>query len=161
MAKGNPTDRFWRFVDKSSPDGCWLWTGATTLGYGRFGLGGKSIRAHRVAWELTRGPIPAGMTLDHLCHTTTCVRPDHLEPVSQSENSRRGSGVRPLGHVRHRNRPRAWEAIVTLPSDGSGKPRKKYRSFATEAEAREWATTASLAERSAVLQGDPAQAGPR
>lgn len=60
------------------------------------------MKAHRVAYMLTVGPIPDGMTLDHLCHTTDrsclggvtclhrrCVEPKHLEVVTRVENSRR------------------------------------------------------------------------
>jgi hypothetical protein len=46
--------------------------------------------AHRVAYELFKGPIPAGMDLDHLCRVRCCCNPDHLEPVTRKENLRRG-----------------------------------------------------------------------
>ena len=46
--------------------------------------------AHRVAYELMRGPIPDGLTLDHLCRNVGCVNPDHLEPVTMKENILRG-----------------------------------------------------------------------
>lgn len=76
-------------------DGCWLWTGATNgRGYGRIGSeGGRSgrmIYAHRVMYELFVGPIPEGLELDHLCRNPSCIRPDHLEPVTHLENVRRG-----------------------------------------------------------------------
>lgn len=45
--------------------------------------------AHRFVYELLVGPIPAGLTIDHLCRVTSCVRPDHLEPVTNAENVRR------------------------------------------------------------------------
>lgn len=50
------------------------------------------LSAHRVAYELTRGPIPAGMEIDHLCRVRSCVNPDHLEAVTRGENLRRGRG---------------------------------------------------------------------
>lgn len=62
---------------------CWLWLRATTYG----GFRGKS--AHRVAYEIVKGPIPDGMVIDHLCMIKNCVNPDHLEAVTQSENMRR------------------------------------------------------------------------
>lgn len=82
-------ERFWEKVEKT--DGCWLWLGySDKLGYGRLGSeDGPPIRAHRFSYELNVGPIPEGMVLDHLCSTSSCVRPDHLEPVSQGENIRR------------------------------------------------------------------------
>lgn len=85
--------RFWSKVDASGD--CWLWTGAPHLGYGRFSRGRSGATyAHRVAYELLVGPIPDGLTLDHLCWNTLCVNPDHLEPVTRAENTRRARLVR-------------------------------------------------------------------
>lgn len=83
-------DRFWAKVQKRPGRGCWNWTAATLQGYGIFRLdGGTMARAHRVAYELLVGPIPDGLTLDHLCRNPGCVKPSHLEPVTLSENVRR------------------------------------------------------------------------
>lgn len=49
--------------------------------------------AHRYVYESIRGPIPEGLVLDHLCRNTSCVNPDHLEPVTYGENFRRGAGT--------------------------------------------------------------------
>lgn len=73
-------------------DGCWEWTGTRTYGYGRFRLRGKYVQAHRLMYELLVGPIPDGLQLDHLCRNRACVRPSHLEPVTQRENILRGEG---------------------------------------------------------------------
>ncbi len=95
-------ERFWGHVDRSHPSGCWLWLGTPNrFGYGRFSrrvAPGQEQRvlAHRMAYELTVGPIPAGLTIDHLCEQTLCVRPDHLEPVTNSENVRRRHARRRL-----------------------------------------------------------------
>jgi hypothetical protein len=53
---------------------------------------GKKVlrRAHRLYYELEKGPIPKGLTLDHLCRVRCCVNPDHLEPVTPVENVMRG-----------------------------------------------------------------------
>lgn len=76
-------------VDKSGD--CWVWTGSKRRrGYGRINIEGKSVVAHRFAYELLVGPIPDGLHLDHLCRNTSCVNPDHLEPVPCGENIRRG-----------------------------------------------------------------------
>lgn len=93
---------FWSSVDKSGE--CWLWTGPLTRqGYGKFGQ--HSQRAHRFAWCEVNGTT--SLPLDHLCMEKRCVRPDHLEPVTQAENVRRASvhyGIRsakthcPRGH---------------------------------------------------------------
>ncbi len=72
-------------------DGCWEWTASrTTAGYGQTSVAGKYRMAHRALYELLVGPIPNGLQLDHLCRNRGCVRPDHLEPVTQAENLRRG-----------------------------------------------------------------------
>lgn len=85
--------RFWSKVDREHPSGCWLWLASKRGdGYGQFWLDGKMPAAHRVAYELTRGPILVGMQLDHLCRVRACVNPDHLEVVTQQENIRRGQG---------------------------------------------------------------------
>lgn len=80
---------FWEKVYMTSE--CWLWTGSLdTNGYGQLqGLRRKRQMAHRMAYEGIVGPIPDGLTLDHLCRNTRCVRPDHLEPVTHYENLRR------------------------------------------------------------------------
>jgi hypothetical protein len=82
-----------------SPTGCWLWTGTTGRdGYGKIGVKRadgtwRSLRAHRVSYEIHVGPIPDGLHLDHLCRNRRCVRPDHLEPVTNRVNSLRGAGA--------------------------------------------------------------------
>jgi hypothetical protein len=74
---------------------CWVWTGCRIYsGYGRLSVAGKLVLAHRYAYELLRQPIPAGLTLDHLCRNRACINPEHLEPVSVAENTRRGGMAR-------------------------------------------------------------------
>lgn len=81
-------ERFW---DKVEVTGfCWNWTGSLVNGkYGNIAHRGKTLKAHRVAYELLVGKIPAGFHIDHLCRNTKCVNPDHLEPVTQAENNKR------------------------------------------------------------------------
>jgi hypothetical protein len=73
---------------------CWIWDGGRAgTGYGLFhSESGKTVPAHRYAYELLRGAIPAGLELDHLCRVRDCVNPDHLELVTHAENLRRGNG---------------------------------------------------------------------
>jgi len=73
-----------------SDDGCLIWTGCvTTNGYGQVWFDGKPRRPHRVAYELARGTIPDGLTIDHLCRNKLCVNVAHLEAVTNAVNSRR------------------------------------------------------------------------
>lgn len=83
---------FWSRVQKTP--GCWLWTGARkNTGYGAFAVWGRQVPAHRWAYQELIGPIPDGLQIDHLCRTRACVRPNHLESVTQQENLRRGEGI--------------------------------------------------------------------
>lgn len=70
---------------------CWNWKQSTgRKGYGQMGFNGETgRRAHRVFYEYFKGPIPAGLVLDHLCSNRRCVNPSHLDPVTQRENLRR------------------------------------------------------------------------
>lgn len=71
--------------------GCWVWTGIKDkLGYGNFGFHGRKHTAHRASYLLLIGDIPEGLDVDHLCRNPSCVNPSHLEPVTRSENIRRG-----------------------------------------------------------------------
>jgi hypothetical protein len=84
-----PEERFWAKVDKDGPNGCWLWLASIDAhGYSH---AGKGRLAYRLAYQLVRGPVPAGLELDHLCRNKLCVNPDHLEPVTHAENVRRGA----------------------------------------------------------------------
>lgn len=76
--------------------GCWLWTGhIDRSGYGKYSPrhAQAGVLAHRYVYELLVGPIPEGMTLDHVrargCVHTHCVNPDHLEAVPFVENMQR------------------------------------------------------------------------
>ena len=76
-----PVKRFEALV-RQGPD-CWEWLGSTIDGYGQFvvmvpGEGRRQIPAHRFAWEVAFGSIPAGADVHHRCGNRGCVRPDHL-----------------------------------------------------------------------------------
>ncbi len=85
-------DRFWSKVNKT--ESCWLWTASKSdNGYGKFDIDGRRLMAHRVAYMFEVGPIPDGFQIDHLCRVRDCVRPDHLEAVTQYVNNMRSESV--------------------------------------------------------------------
>lgn len=72
-------------------DWCREWTAAVSgkgCGYGYFHTAGTMVGAHRVAFILAHGPIPAGHDVRHLCHNPRCVRPDHLASGTRARNAR-------------------------------------------------------------------------
>ena len=70
---------FWALVDKTAPNGCWLFPrGLDKDGYGHFKVRGRQRIAHRLSWEFTKGPIPPGLMVLHRCDNPPCVNPEHL-----------------------------------------------------------------------------------
>lgn len=95
MTKHVVTPLIDRILARLEPDenGCWVWQGARTYGYGVVGLGRRgegTAQTHRALWQLAIGPVPDGLHLDHICRNRACANPMHLEPVTQQENIRRG-----------------------------------------------------------------------
>lgn len=94
--KPTSIERFWAKVDKSGE--CWLWTGCLNRdGYGHISDGSL---AHRFSYEIHVGPIPDGLTIDHLCRSRACVNPDHLEPVTLRTNILRGTSPSAVNAVK-------------------------------------------------------------
>lgn len=95
---------FWKKVDKAAPNGCWMWTGSLSRdGYGQHSTGRRAgeidtRNTHRISWILLRGPIPRGLTIDHLCRNRACCNPEHLEPVPLKTNLHRGNTI-PRAHA--------------------------------------------------------------
>lgn len=122
--------RFWPRVDKNGPvpeirpelGPCWLWTGPLSHhGYGVMHVPpATSTPAYRYAYEVSVGPVPKGLELDHLCRVQACVNPSHLEPVTHQENMRRSHrynrvecelcGARPLASTLARHMERQHPA---------------------------------------------------
>lgn len=103
----SPRERLFALIEVSDQSGCWIWRGSAAAGgYGKVSVGGRlgrSMKAHRWAYELIVGPVPKGLDLDHLCRVRNCVNPMHLEPVTRKENLRRSPFTFkkhcPHGHV--------------------------------------------------------------
>jgi hypothetical protein len=92
-------ERFFAKVQKT--DTCWNWTGAKTAyrpkrlvvdatpGYGVISINSRPFYAHRASWLMHKGPLVDGLVIDHLCENTLCVNPDHMQQVTNNENSQR------------------------------------------------------------------------
>ena len=87
------SERFWSKVDMGGPvhpvigTACFDWTASKVgNGYGLFWFGGKTSRAHRVAWEMKNGPIPDDLQVLHRCDRRMCVRVDHLFVGTNQDN---------------------------------------------------------------------------
>jgi hypothetical protein len=96
-------------------NGCWVWQGPKDQkGYGRTFVGSrtdgtrKSEKTHRMAYIFWVGPIPEGLTVDHLCENKPCCNPDHLELVTSAENTRRASERRETCRRGHSRKEHAY-----------------------------------------------------
>ena len=104
--------RFWLSAEIGD---CWTWTASTEDGYGRFRADGRTWLTHRWLWAQLVGEIAEGLQLDHLCRNRACVNPDHLEPVTQTVNVRRGASAKPFCKKGHRR-----AGANALPRAGKG-----------------------------------------
>ncbi len=103
----NPADiapvlrRFISYFEPGGPDECWPWLGYRFhTGYGGLRSARSVLLAHRVSWVAFSGkPLTGNLTVDHLCRNKLCVNPGHLEPVTLSENVRRGNVQRGQGRA--------------------------------------------------------------
>lgn len=75
--------RIWSKVEKADP--CWPWRGQVDKGSGGYGRY-HGERAHRLIYEMTVGPIPDGLLVDHRCQNRICVNPEHLRLATQKQN---------------------------------------------------------------------------
>lgn len=106
---------FWAAVEQAD-DGCWLWMRSVdTRGYGNLMWRGKTMRAHRVAYELIAGPIPAGegwhgRVVMHACDNKRCCNPDHLSLGTHADNM---ADMRLKQRADRKNGERNGRAILT------------------------------------------------
>lgn len=89
-------EKFWSKVDKSGE--CWLWSCTMPNGYGVFSSGNKTFAAHRYAYEISKGAIPAGMDVCHSCDVRNCVNPAHLWVGTRRDNMRDASAKGRCNH---------------------------------------------------------------
>ena len=140
------------FLARTEPllwSGCVVWTGATSpKGYGQLSVNGRMVYAHRWAYERERGPIPAGMFIDHMCFERACCNVDHLRLATPQENQQNRSGAQkgrkhdlPRGVTRH---GRGYAAVVQ-----SGGVRHCLGTFSTPEEA-----SAAAQTKRAILFGE-------
>ncbi len=102
-----PVPDVWSYVDRrNGPESCWTWLGGICgSGYGvvRRPSMSRERYVHRFFYEVTHGPIPSGMTVDHLCFNTLCCNPKHLRLLTLSENAaNKRTSVRRRGYRRAR-----------------------------------------------------------
>lgn len=141
MASGWETAhaRFWSKVVKGGGDGCWLWTGSQRNGYGYFAVAPNVGRmAHVFAWNEVHGEVPRGRQLDHVwprCQNRACVRPDHLEPVTASENRRRAA-ARNRSETCGKGHPLSGDNLYVRPDNGGRICRECGRRAAREYQRR-------------------------
>jgi len=128
--------RFWSKVDRSGgPDTCWPWltSALADFGYGVVGVGGRrknggrTEKAHRVAWMLTFGPIADGLNVLHSCDNPLCCNPSHLFLGTLADNTADMVAKGRHAHGECSYAKLTWEQVEEI--------RKRY---ATGSESQRW-----------------------
>lgn len=127
-------DAFWAKVDKTAD--CWVWTGYTdSRGYGQVRRNGTTMYAHR--YSLMLAGLELGESVDHTCHFKSCVRPDHLRPATNKQNSENLAGA--YANSKSGIRGVFWDARARAWHAGVGHNGAQYRKrFAALADAQAW-----------------------
>ena len=115
--------RFWAKVDRGPEDACWLWQGSRDpRGYGQLTISRISrtpLKAHRVAYALTHGAVPAGACILHACDEPQCVNPSHLRAGTQRENFPEAIQKKRWRAPGPRLTPARREALLTAVAEGA------------------------------------------
>lgn len=82
-------DSIAKLLEVDIVSGCWLWTGPRNGEYAAVVVGGREWLGHRLMYVWFVGGHAPGRELDHICSTTLCIRPNHLQPVTHRVNSAR------------------------------------------------------------------------
>ncbi len=131
----NLATRFERLVDRSGEHHLWLGNTNPQRGTGRIKVNKVDVTAHRVAWELSKGPLPPKARVLACPDNPACVRLDHLRLDGAIDNtqSRRTRARKGTGSMRL-IRPGTWELRVTVGRWEDGRPRTLYRSVSADTE---------------------------
>ena len=147
MRKNSAVRRLLKLV--GDPSTCWPFPSLRPDGYGAVRMRGRMMMAHRAMYELLVGPIPEGLTIDHLCRNRGCVNPAHLEPVTRGENVLRGETLAAANAAKtHCHRGHRFDKTNTiLTPDGGRACRECGRTASREYQRRKaaklgaWAST--------------------
>jgi hypothetical protein len=108
--------------------GCWLWQGRVEPGgHGQFTRDGRTLRAHRVAWEETHGPVPPGSIVSHACEVPSCCNPDHLFLITMSDLKK--SGAVPWRERIAKQSGGCWLWTGSVNADGYAQVRRDGRTW--------------------------------
>lgn len=131
--------RFWAKIARGDQDECWPWlAGINQYGYGQFSWNGSKVGAHRVSYMIHCGPIPDGMSINHICHDRDiscaggvgcrhrrCVNPTHLEVATAKEQAVRAAITSQADACRHGHE--YTESNTAWQTDGAGRRSKVCR----------------------------------
>ncbi|HIG76150.1 MAG TPA: HNH endonuclease [Bacteroidetes bacterium] len=144
--------RFWARVDRTTtPEGCWPWTGALSVGgYGRFTVDGRTRGSH--VWALVLGgvAVPEGAVVRHLCGNPACCRPEHLS----AEGGQRENNLDTVEHGRHRSAALDGRRVRAM-RERYAEDRPPLADLASEHGVSESAVSAALTGRTWPRAGGP------